>query len=103
MKLYCTLILVLSALTVVIAIKVVGLILVIALLTIPIYIGQKISNSLAQMMILSGILSSIFTLIGLYISYSYDITSGASIILTSAVALLLYLVIEKSIKKLNEK
>ena len=102
-KLFYTLILVLSALTVVIAIKVVGLILVIALLTIPIYIGQKISNSLAQMMILSGIVSSIFTLIGLYISYSYDITSGASIILTSAVALLLYLVIEKSIKKLNEK
>jgi zinc transport system permease protein len=94
-KLFYTLILVLSALTVVVAIKVVGLILVIALLTIPIYMGQKISNSLASMMISSGILSSFFTLIGLYVSYSYDITSGASIILTSAIFLLLFISIEK--------
>jgi zinc transport system permease protein len=94
-KLFYTLILVLSALTVVIAIKVVGLILVIALLTIPIYISAKLASSLASMMIISGLLSSIFTLIGLYISYNYDITSGASIILTSAISLLIYLAIEK--------
>ena len=94
-KLFYTLILVLSALTVVIAIKVVGLILVIALLTIPIYISAKLASSLASMMIISGLLSSIFTLIGLYISYNYNITSGASIILTSAISLLVYLAIEK--------
>jgi zinc transport system permease protein len=69
--------------------------LVIALLTIPIYISAKLSSSLASMMIISGLLSSIFTLIGLYISYNYDITSGASIILTSAISLLIYLAIEK--------
>ena len=94
-KLFYTLILVLSALTVVIAIKVVGLILVIALLTIPIYISAKLASSLASMMIISGLLSSIFTLIGLYISYNYNITPGASIILTSAISLLIYLAIEK--------
>jgi len=61
-RFFYTLILVLSALTVVVAIKVVGLILVIALLTIPVYIAEKLSNTLYMMMILSGLFSSIFTL-----------------------------------------
>lgn len=94
-RFFYTLILVLSALTVVIAIKVVGLILVIALLTIPIYIAEKISKSLAFMMIYSGILSSVFTLVGLLISYMYDLTSGASIILVSAVGLLIFTIVSK--------
>ncbi len=90
-RFFYTLILVLSALTVVVAIKVVGLILVIALLTIPVYIAEKLSNTLYSMMILSGIFSSIFTLIGLWFSYQYDIASGASIILVSALSLFLFL------------
>jgi zinc transport system permease protein len=94
-KFFYTLILVLSALTVVIAIKVVGLILVIALLTIPIYIAEKLSNSLGFMMFSAGVLSSIFTLLGLWFSYQFDITSGASIILVSAVCLILFLLISK--------
>ncbi|MCV6608031.1 MAG: metal ABC transporter permease [Campylobacterales bacterium] len=98
-KLFFTIILVLSALTIVIAIKVVGLILVIALLTIPIYIGEKLSNSLYKMMLLSGLLASIFTIIGLWISYTYDITSGASIILVSALSLFGFLTISKGFEK----
>ena len=90
-KLFYTLILVLSALTIVVSIKVVGLILVIALLTIPVYIAEKLSTTLYMMMILSGIFSSIFTLLGLYVSYEYDITSGASIILISAFSLFIFL------------
>ncbi|SFV67909.1 Zinc ABC transporter, inner membrane permease protein ZnuB [hydrothermal vent metagenome] len=90
-RFFYTLILVLSALTVVVAIKVVGLILVIALLTIPVYIAEKLSNTLYMMMILSGLFSSIFTMIGLWFSYQYNIASGASIILISALSLFLFL------------
>jgi len=92
---FYTLILVLSALTVVVAIKVVGLILVIALLTIPVYIAEKLSNTLYMMMILSGIFSSIFTIFGLWFSYEYDVASGASIILVSATSLFLFLGVNK--------
>ena len=98
-KFFYTLILVLSALTVVIAIKVVGLILVIALLTIPIYIAEQLSRSLGIMMIVSGILSSIFTLTGLWFSYQFDITSGASIILVSAICLIIFLLLNKVLKR----
>jgi zinc transport system permease protein len=92
-RFFYTLILILSALTVVIAIKVVGLILVIAMLTIPVYIAEKLSNSLWRMMILSGVISTLFTLAGLWFSYSYNLTSGASIILVSAVSLGLFLLL----------
>jgi zinc transport system permease protein len=94
-KFFYTLILILSALSIVIAIKVVGLILVIALLTIPIYIAEKLTNSLATMMFVSGVLASIFTLGGLWLSYTYDITSGASIILVGAVSLVVFLIVNK--------
>jgi zinc transport system permease protein len=90
-KFFYTLILVLSALTVVIAIKVVGLILVIAMLTIPVYIAEKLSSSLLAMMFLSGAIATLFTLVGLWISYMYDLTSGASIIIVSAVSLGVFL------------
>jgi len=98
-RFFYTLILVLSALTVVIAIKVVGLILVIAMLTIPVYIAEKLSNTLWHMMILSGIISAIFTLVGLWFSYTYNLTSGASIILVSAVSLGLFLLLFGRLKK----
>jgi zinc transport system permease protein len=92
---FYTLILVLSALAVVVSIKVVGLILVIALLTIPIYIAEKLSSTLIKMMFLSGLLSSIFTLIGLWLSYNYDLSSGASIILVGAVGLVIFFISDK--------
>ena len=87
---FYTLILVLRSLAIVVAIKIVGLILVIALLTIPVYIAQSLSSSLSSMMIISSILSSIFTIIGLMLSYTYDLTSGATIILVSACCLIIF-------------
>ena len=95
-RFFYTLILILSALTVVIAIKVVGLILVIAMLTIPVYIAEKLSHSLFSMMFLSGLIATLFTLAGLWFSYTYNLTSGASIILVSAAALGLFLLFYKS-------
>jgi zinc transport system permease protein len=94
-KFFYTLILILSSLVIVIAIKVVGLILVIALLTIPVYMASAISNSLGIMMGVSGLFATIFTLVGLAISYNFDITSGASIILVSAIALVLFLIVRR--------
>lgn len=90
-RFFYTLILILSALTVVIAIKVVGLILVIAMLTIPVYIAEKLSSSLFVMMFVSGLIATVFTVVGLWFSYTYDLTSGASIIMVSAVSLGLFL------------
>ncbi|MCH9813641.1 MAG: metal ABC transporter permease [Epsilonproteobacteria bacterium] len=83
-KFFYTLILILSSLTIVISIKVVGLILVIALLTIPIYIASFLCKHLYSMMISAALLSMLFTIIGLVVSYNFDLSSGPSIIMTSS-------------------
>jgi len=97
-KFFYNLILILSALTVVIAIKVVGLILVMAMLTIPVYIAEKLSSSLFSMMIISGAIATVFTLLGLWFSYYYNLTSGASIIIVSALSLGVFLLLYKEKK-----
>ena len=86
-KFFYTLILILAALCVVAAIKAVGLILVIALLTIPTYLAESFASRLSTMMVISSILATIFTILGLVVSYIYDISSGASIIMVAVVVL----------------
>ena len=81
----------LTALAVVAVIRVVGLILVIALFTIPSLISEKMSNSLRGMMIRATVLSLLFCISGLWVSVKFDLTAGASIILVSATG---YVVIE---------
>ena len=71
---------VLTAVTVVMVIQVAGLILVIALLTIPPMLAELFTNSLWKMMALATLASLAFCLAGLALSYHFDITSGASII-----------------------
>lgn len=90
--LYCLLI-VMVGLCVVMIIRVVGLILVIALLTIPPFMAERRTRSLSLMMVLATILSVIFTVVGLWLSYSLDITSGASIIAVAAVCFFVSLLI----------
>ena len=83
-----------TALSIVMIIRVVGLILVIALLTIPPFIAEKYTRSLGQMMVLSSILSICFTLSGLWLSYAFDLTSGATIILVAGVGFFISLVLD---------
>jgi zinc transport system permease protein len=88
--LYC-LLLIMVALTVVMVIRVVGLILVIALLTIPPFIAERFTGSLRAMMVVSSILSAVFTVAGLWLSYRFNLTSGATIIMVAAAGFFLAL------------
>lgn len=74
------------AVTIVLVIQVVGLILVIALLTIPPFIVEKYARSLMQMMVGSSILGAVFTITGLWLAYRFNLTSGASIIVVAGIA-----------------
>lgn len=77
----------LTAITVVLLIRVVGLILVLALLTIPSFLAVRLCRSLHTAMLAAGLLSLAFCLGGLLLSWYTDTSSGASII---AVATLVY-------------
>jgi len=79
--------LILISLTVVMSIRSVGLILIIALFSIPPFIAEKFTSSLKSMIILSGVISFVFSILGLYISYIFNISATASIILTLSILL----------------
>ncbi|WP_392485984.1 metal ABC transporter permease [Haloimpatiens sp. FM7315] len=78
------------ACTIVVLIRVVGIILVIALLTVPPAIAKHFSSNLRNIMILSIFLGMFLCIVGLVISYQFHIPSGASIIMITVTA---YLVI----------
>jgi zinc transport system permease protein len=85
------LLLCLVGLTVVMLMRVVGLLLVIALLTMPAAISGQFTSNLKKMMCLSVILGIVFTTVGLGFSYWANLTSGATIILASAAGFLVAL------------
>lgn len=82
------------AVTIVMVIQVVGIILVIALLTIPPFIMEKYARSLVQMMIGASFLGAVFTLAGLWISYEWSLTAGAAIIMVAGFTFFLSLAVE---------
>jgi zinc transport system permease protein len=79
----------LIGLTVVIAMRVVGLIMVIALLTIPPAIANLYIKDMPAIMALSAALSMLFCTVGLIISYVLNFPSGAVIILVAGLAYVL--------------
>lgn len=74
------------SIAVVLLIRVAGLILVLALLTIPPAMALKFHLTIYKTMLLTGLLSLTFCLCGLVFSYYTDISSGAGIIAVATLA-----------------
>jgi zinc transport system permease protein len=89
-------------LVVVMLMRVVGLIMIIALLTVPAAIGAMYLKNMKHIMWLASGLSLIFTIGGLLISYTYNLSSGATIILVSGGAYLLALAMHRFCRKCPE-
>ncbi|WP_167610567.1 metal ABC transporter permease [Maribellus sediminis] len=81
-NLFNYLIIILIALTVVLNIRVVGIILILSLLTIPQASANLFTKDFKKLLILSSVFAFIGTISGLFISYFLDIPSGAAIIFT---------------------
>lgn len=79
--LYTTLLLCLAALTIVTLIYVVGIVLVIALLTLPVSVAGLMARRLWVMMIVAALLSALLTSTGLAVSYGSELPVGATTIL----------------------
>ncbi|NTU53467.1 MAG: metal ABC transporter permease [Chlorobiaceae bacterium] len=78
----------LIALTVVIMVRVVGIVMVIALLTIPAAVARSSSRSLHGMMLFGTLFSTLFSISGLWLSWVFDLASGATIILVASLVFL---------------
>jgi len=91
------LLLCLIALTVVILIQVVGIILVIALLTLPAATAGHYARSLKHMMVLALVIGAVCTAGGLAISHPYDLPAGATIVLVAGAVYLLSTIFKRLI------
>ena len=91
------------ALTVVMLMRVVGLIMVIALLTMPAAIGGQFVKEMKKMMLLASILGMVFTTAGLWLSYSLNLTSGATIILVAGATYVLSLAVKSLVRSTRLK
>ncbi len=63
--------------------NVLGVTLIISAVVIPASIARLLSNHFGYMMIISGILGAAIAFVGIYLSYYFDIASGASVVLLS--------------------
>lgn len=96
--LYYLLLLCLTALTVVLLLRVVGIVMVIALLTLPAAVAGSFARSLAQMMVLATLFCMLFISAGLAMSYTHDLPSGPTIIMVAGAAYLVAVAI-KSLRR----
>ena len=63
--------------------NVLGVTLIISAVVIPASIARLLSNRFGLMMILAGVLGAAIAFLGIYLSYYFDIASGASVVLLS--------------------
>jgi zinc transport system permease protein len=87
---YYLFLLVLTALTVVLLVRVVGVLMVVALLVLPAALAGRFASRLWQMMLLAMLLCATFVTVGLGLSYVYQLLTGPTII---ALAAATYLVV----------
>ncbi|MCM8806208.1 MAG: metal ABC transporter permease [Candidatus Omnitrophica bacterium] len=85
----------LVALTTVLLLRVVGVILVIALLTIPSAIISQFFHSLKKIMLFSVLLGIFLMIAGLFLSYFLNLPSGATIVLLSSFCYLISLLLKR--------
>lgn len=86
--LYYLLLVVLTAVAIVILTTIVGLILVIALLTIPAAIAGVFARRLWVIAVIAAVLTALFNSVGIALSYAGDFPSGATIIVVAGASYL---------------
>ena len=98
-KLYYLLLLCLTALTVVLLVHVVGIVLVIAMLTLPAAVAGHFARKLWQMMAVAVLCCMVFVSTGVAVSYPMNLPSGPVIILVAGAAYLLVAVVMRLRKR----
>ena len=83
----------LVALTIVVSLQAVGIILVVAMLITPAATAQLLTVRFTRLMLLAAVVGIVSSVIGLYVSYWFDVASGATIVLVQTGFFLLALVL----------
>lgn len=84
--------------------RIVGILLVSALMTLPVASAMRITSSFKQLMVVSVILGEIAVISGLFLSFHLDISPGGTIVLVSILILLGTILLDRlGVKKNGQK
>ena len=93
--LYNTLIAILTALTIVVGMRIMGTMLISSLIIFPTLSSMGIFRGFRKVVISSAVISVICFIMGLYNSYSFNLPVGASIVLANFVVFLMFMLLGK--------
>jgi zinc transport system permease protein len=97
-KLLNLIFIVLVALVVAVSMRVVGILLVSALMVLPVATSMKLATSFKQSILYAIIIGQISVLTGIYVAYHLDLAPGGTIVVTSFLIFCLVLLIKKIVK-----
>ncbi len=89
-KMYNTLISLLTAVTIVIGMRIMGAMLISSLVIFPALTAMRVCRSFKRVVITSAVVSVVCFFAGLFISFVYSMPAGASVVAVNAVAFLLF-------------
>lgn len=96
-KRYTNLIAILTALVIVVGMRMMGTMLISSIIIFPALTSMRIFKSFKKVVISSGIISVFSFLVGIYLSYLYNISTGAMIVIVNLVLFILFSIIDKII------
>ncbi len=96
---YTSIIAVLTSLIIVVGMRMMGVMPISSIIIFPALTSMRIFKSFKRVVISSGVVSVVCFLLGIYLSYLYNISTGATIVLVNLVFFILFSIIEKIINE----
>ena len=96
---YTNIIAILTALIIVIGMRMMGVMLISSIIIFPALTSMRLFKSYKKVVISSGIVSIIAFLLGIYLSYVYNISTGATIVLVNLVLFILFSILGVILEK----
>jgi len=94
---YTNIIAILTAIVIVIGMRMMGTLLISSIIIFPALTSIRLFKSFKMVVISSGCISVLSFLIGLYLSYSYDISTGATIVIVNLILFIIFSILSKII------
>lgn len=101
-EIYNMLIALLTALTIVVGMRVMGAMLISSLIIFPALTAMRVCRSFKAVVITAAVVSVVCLVAGLAVSFSFDTPAGASVVLANLAAFLIFALLGKGLKPLRD-
>lgn len=96
---YTNIIAILTALIIVVGMRMMGVMLISSIIIFPALTSMRLFRSFRNVVISSGIVSVVSFFMGIYLSYIYNISTGAMIVIVNLILFILFTILEYIVKK----